>query len=55
LFVQKKQNQRKRHPTARISLFSGVYELATLRQRTHYSEYKNILKRDKGDFKLTIY
>jgi len=50
LLAQKKQNQRKRHPIARISLFSGESELATLRQRTHLSEYKNILKRDKGSF-----
>jgi hypothetical protein len=35
LLAQKKQNQRKRHPTAIISLFSGVRELAMLRQRTH--------------------
>jgi len=48
LLAQKKQNQRKGHPIARISLFPGVRELAALGQRTHYSGKREILKRDKG-------
>jgi hypothetical protein len=35
LFAQKKQNQRKRHPIARIFLLPGVRELAMLKQRAH--------------------
>jgi len=35
LFAQKKQNQRKRHPIARMYLLSGVRELAMLKQRAH--------------------
>ncbi|MEW5064632.1 MAG: hypothetical protein AB1Y26_04475 [Cycloclasticus sp.] len=46
--AQKKQNQRKGHPIARTSLLSGVRELATLKQRTHYSEKRENLKHEKG-------